>query len=271
MLFFNKNANPHPKGSHEYNMESIRRETDLNELLGCLNADVQNLGSIRQQKPQEEDEEKRLKFKRSQDLFSCRMARWKELLYQDGNSSVVCREQATHLILQRYSEFFPRVLRLMPTPVVPFEARKHIAAIFNILLDDQGQTFGGYVCRIYDDVMMPICQGFTVQQQSPDTALLCGTMYRSTLRHAPLYRKLLDSPGPSKKHEPSQVEQGGSKDSSSLAHGGERKAPSCHEKYFYPLLDKYVFVPNFDAASDALATIREVFTNDKAIDRKSVV
>jgi calcium binding protein 39 len=38
-----------------------------------------------------------------------------------------------------------------------------------------------------------------------------------------------------------------------------------HQIYLYPLLDKYVFVPNFDAASDALTTVREVFTNDKSI------
>jgi len=70
----------------------------------------------------------------------------------------------------------------------------------------------------------------------------------ASVRHVGLYQKLLDTP--TNHHEPN-------KDSSS--------GLCCHERYLYPLLDKYVFVPNFDAASDALTTVCEVLTNDKVI------
>jgi len=232
-----KNANPHPKGSHEYYLEEIRRLSDVNELVGGMSADVECM-------TQRTSSDAPLLSPKESDMFSCRLARLKEMLY-DGSGSVLETAQA---LVQKYPTLFPHVLPLLSC--VAFEARKNLAAVFNLLVTSPttNETFGTYLVNCYHDVMTPICDGLDAQNKSPDTALLCGTMYRSTLRHVGLYQKLLDTP--TNHHEPN-------KDSSS--------GLSCHERYLYPLLDKYVFVPNFDAASDALTTVCEVLTNDKVI------
>ncbi len=61
-----------------------------------------------------------------------------------------------------------------------------------------------------------------------DITLLCGSMLRSSLRHASIYQWVLED-------------------------------ANC-DQLVYPFLDEYVHDPNFDVSSDALETVRVMFT-----------
>jgi hypothetical protein len=214
MMFF-MNANPHPRGTHEFYIEEIRRLTDVKELVGGMSADIDLMTKRRQDmeavaaaatsaansgasalsvvaEQQQQSQGMIILTPAQSDMFSCRLARLKELLYDHeaagdgGQANTAYAVQTAQMFVQKYPSFFPRALRLMPTPSVPFEARKNIAAVFNVLLTGSAtkELFGGtYTYQHYHEIMAPICAGFDSQKQSPDTALLCGTMYRSTLRY----------------------------------------------------------------------------------------
>jgi hypothetical protein len=126
--------------------------------------------------------------------------------------------------------------------VLPFESRKHVAAIFNYLLvsglDGSDAElykpimtgFRDYVESNYERLMTVIVHGHdTSKHGATDIGLHCGAMYRSCLRHASLYRQLVSTP--------ERVEQ-----------------------FVFPFLDVYVHVPNFDVSSDAMESLRLVFT-----------
>ena len=68
----------------------------------------------------------------------------------------------------------------------------------------------------------------SIGQGHVDIALLCGSMLRSSLRHASIYQWVL-------------------------------KDDNC-EQLVYPFLDEYVHDPNFDVSSDALETVRVMLT-----------
>jgi hypothetical protein len=93
-------------------------------------------------------------------------------------------------------------------------------------------------------------------------------MLRSTLKHEALYRKLLDSSnyqgeGSSEKQQPQPTIDG---TSLSLPQTStDQQLLSCREIYLYPLMDRQVFVSNFDLASDALTTLSEIFTGNTVI------
>ena len=147
-------------------------------------------------------------------------------------------------------------------PLLPFEARKSITAIFNYLLvcgldgvDAQqfasvSSVFANYVLVRADVIIGQLVQAHHCKPTAVVTAaattaaassgkkegvgacvditLLCGSMLRSSLRHASIYQWI-------------------------LADG------NC-EKLVYPFLDGYVHNPNFDISSDALETVRVMFT-----------
>ena len=159
-------------------------------------------------------------------------------------------------------------LELLPTliqnlPLLPFEARKSISAIFNYLLvcgldgiDAQQFTsvstaFANYVLERGECIIGQLVKGHdcssSKQQSSSDATstasaavvaggssqcvditLLCGSMLRSSLRHANIYQWTLSN-------------------------------DNC-ESLVYPFLDYYVHNPNFDVSSDALETVRVMFT-----------
>jgi len=200
------------------------------------------------------------------DTLSIRLSRIKELLYADKNKSKdsisanapTFAQNITSAIIRSQSIIFPKMIHLLSSPPphnLPFEARKDVAAVFNYLLNsnttvraftpDKGEEFMAsfelHVLEHYHAIMKATLRGFDSEYtESPDTALLCGGMYRSTLRHELLYRKLLGSCA--QQHQRQDAHD----------------ATNCAEAYLYPLMDKLVFVPNFDVASDALSTIREV-------------
>jgi calcium binding protein 39 len=91
--------------------------------------------------------------------------------------------------------------------------------------------YANYVAQNYSQIMMPIIQGHDCgkgHSSTPDVALHCGTMLRSTLRHAVLYQMLVSS----------------------------EYAP----QFVYPFLDTFAHLPNFEVASDALETLRQILT-----------
>jgi len=169
---------------------------------------------------------------------------------KDGPSNIA-RAVMLHMV-EKYPNLLPRLLDQISLPSMPFEARKDVSAIFNHLLVvtsrysvDECQSvdtatlnspandasyssvYVKYIDSKYKEIMIPIVKG----HESPDTALHCGSMLRSTLRHPILYQRLL--------------------------------CPNEVSKFFYPLLDVYVHLPNFDIASDALVTIRDIIIRDR--------
>jgi hypothetical protein len=221
--------------------------------------------------------------------LSIYLARIKELIYDEvvvrnnGNGDKPSRSfpflfQICHLLTLESPNLLPKLVGLMPA--IPFEGRKNIAAIFNFLLltPDVSEMFGNYTLQHYHEIMHPLFQGIMASEDhhhlstsvavSPDTSLLCGTMLRSTLKHEALYRKLLDSSnhqgeGSGEQQQPQLTidETSSSLPQTSTA----QQLISCREIYLYPLMDRQVFVSNFDLASDALTTLSEIFTGNTAI------
>jgi len=193
------------------------------------------------------------------ELIGFRLARIKTILYDDSTSdkhthtSDGCPKSFSTLvgmIISTYPNIIPSLLSLIPSPDMPFEAKKEISAIFNSLMIRQflhchvpnensrekeskhhySNRFAEYVFENYDNILIPIMHGHGAG--TPDSALHCGSMLRSTLRHEILYKKLLST------------------------------------DYIYPLLETYVHLPNFDVASDALATLRDIFLVNREIASK---
>lgn len=210
------------------------------------------------------------------------------------STSVPFLLQICRLITEETPQLLPKLLRLLPTGFVPFEGRKNIAAIFNFLLTTGptvSEIFSSYTLRNYHDVMTPLFVGLDSPDVSPDTSLLCGTMFRSTLKHNALYRKLLDSSSdyPEEKEQQQQQQhvilqqvedttpsQPTTRQQQQQANYFQNTTTpsttttqqlevSCRERYLYPIMDRQVFVSNFDSASDALTTLREIFTSNTTI------
>lgn len=139
----------------------------------------------------------------------------------------------------------PTLQRLMPKLIasmqlLPFESRKHVAAIFNYLLvcglegvdrDTYIAVMNGfrdYVDLMFEPILTPILKGHDASASgATDVVLHCGSMYRSCFRHAVLYRQLVLT---------------------------TRRV----EQYIYPLLDKYAPLPNFDVSSDVMESLKLV-------------
>lgn len=139
--------------------------------------------------------------------------------------------------------------KLIPTLIekltcLPFESRKHVAAIFNYLIvcgfDGSDRDayipimcgFRDYVEANFESIVTPIVMGYDIVSAAAGVADVClhdGTMFRSCMRHGSLYRQLVLST--------------------------ERV-----ETYVLPFLDKYVHNPNFDVSSDAMESLKIIFT-----------
>lgn len=163
------------------------------------------------------------------------------------------------------NDLLPKLIQNLP--LLPFEARKSISAIFNYLLvcgldgvdaklyTSVSTAFANYVrvnaecvigqlvrCHdrnssscgnnsgsgIADGVIGAAASATTGAGSCVDITLLCGAMLRSSLRHANIYQWILAN-------------------------------ENC-EQLVYPFLDVYVHNPNFDVSSDALETVRVMFT-----------
>ena len=140
-----------------------------------------------------------------------------------------------------HQELFPCLLKNLP--LLPFEARKSVSAIFNYLLvcgldgiDAQqyasvSSAFANYVLNRAETIIGQLVRAHDIPFESDghvDITLLCGSMLRSSLRHASIYSWILSD-------------------------------GNC-ESIVFPFLDRHVHNPNFDVSSDALETVRVMFT-----------
>jgi len=106
-----------------------------------------------------------------------------------------------------------------------FEAKKDTVTIFNNLLKRQVGSRSPTVEYIARNPAL--LETLCIGYESPDAALSCGAMLREGARHEPLVRAILQSP--------------------------------VFWKFF-----KYIELPNFDLASDAFSSLKEVLTKHKA-------
>ena len=189
------------------------------------------------------------------DKIASRLARLRFLLYDERR---VTSQQPQHLIQSKklkpiiaeaivvaltgaqLHHIIPTLLENMAT--LPFESRKHVAAIFNYLLicglegiDAPLYTAAmmqlvSYVEANYEQIMTQIVQGHDSSRIgiTPDIVLHFGSMYRSCTRHSILYQQLV-----------------GTRDGA--------------ERFVYPFLDEYVHIANFEISSDAMESLRAVF------------
>ncbi len=108
---------------------------------------------------------------------------------------------------------------------LPFEGKKDLASVFTVLLRND-PSFSSHVAENYDLILPPLIR----HHADPTTALPSGGMVRECVRHTDLYRRLLNN------------------------------TPEV-----WDFFAKYVHLPNFDVASDAFSTVRELLTRDKAV------
>jgi len=111
-------------------------------------------------------------------------------------------------------------------PDLPFECRKDIASVFGVLLRMDSGYFLDYVAANFTDIVPKL----VLLHSLPSTALCCGSMVRECVRQPGLYKRLLNE-------------------------------TACMWLFF----DVYVHLPNFDVASDAFSTLRELLTRDRTI------
>jgi calcium binding protein 39 len=197
-------------------------------------------------------------------FLAARLSRLRFLLYderrmtsqQESRSSrtpSVATTTQQGLTSPELHELMPRLLENLAA--LPFESRKHVAAIFNYLLvcgldgadshmyESSMKLFCDYVEQHYDRLMTVIVRGHDITAKNPgevsaststapDVGLHFGSMYRACLRHASLYRLLVGTSGNA-------------------------------EAYVYPFLDLYVHVPNFEMSSDAMESLKAVMSANK--------
>lgn len=154
----------------------------------------------------------------------------------NNNTSTPAVAAATlqSLTSENLNDLMPRLIENLSA--LPFESRKHVAAVFNYMLvcgldgtdadmyKPVMMNYCTYVESIYDRIMSVIVKG---HEAIGDIALHFGSMYRSCLMHPSLYRQLV---------------------------GTTERA----QQYVFPFMDTYVNLPNFDVSSDAMESLRLV-------------
>lgn len=185
-------------------------------------------------------------------FLAARLARLRFLLYDERrmtsqqeirrSSPAVASSTVQDLASPSLRGLIPKLLENLQ--LLPFESRKHVAAIFNYLLvcgfeGNDGDlyvpimnAFRDHIDMHFEVILPPIMKGhgaITGRSGGTDVALHCGSMYRSCFRHVSLYRQLVFSTP--------RVEQ-----------------------YVLPFLDTYALQPDFDVSSDAMESLKLVMT-----------
>jgi len=230
-------------GKSKGGIESIDSSKDVQSLLSGLQANLDRILALKQQPDTEEGgtEESNDPSK----FLAARLSRLRFLLYDErrmtsqqeprrGASPAVAGATLAGLTKPEQAELIPRLLENLSE--LPFESRKHVAAVFNYMLvcglegsdaslyQPAMEQFRDYVESLYERLLTTIING---HEEVGDIALHFGSMYRSCIRHPSLYRQLV---------------------------GTTERAQS----FVFPFLDKYVHLPNFDVSSDAMESLRLV-------------
>ncbi len=106
---------------------------------------------------------------------------------------------------------------------MPFEARKDAALIFNNLMRKNIANFADYVLEGFTVVVSKLIHGY----EHSDCALNCGSMLRECVRHDALAEAILNS------------------------------------EHLWKIFDSYVHLPNFEVASDAFNSLRDLLVTAK--------
>ena len=256
-LFFGNNN----KGG---GIESIDSEKDVSSLLNGiqenLNGTLASSGS--NDEPSSSSSSSSLPSDPSQSKsLAARLARLRFLLYDERRITSQQAENshrrgtpsvALNTVESLASSSSTNTLRsLVPELInnlqlLPFESRKHVAAIFNYLLvcGFEGidrdiyipvmKRFRDYIALNFEAIVSPIVNGHDVSSASSsstttDVVLHCGSMYRSCFRHANLYGQLVVT---------------------------TRRV----EQFVFPFIDRFALLPDFDVSSDAMESLKLVMT-----------
>ncbi|ETW05200.1 hypothetical protein H310_04191 [Aphanomyces invadans] len=121
------------------------------------------------------------------DIVTKRLYQIKVMLYgevgQEESSPQKCAQLASLLIADNT---LPRLVLNLAD--LPFEARKHVAQIYNNFIRRDLSGFVAYIER-QPQIMSALVRGY----ENADIALNCGTMLRESIRHESLARQVLYS------------------------------------------------------------------------------
>ncbi|VEU35830.1 unnamed protein product [Pseudo-nitzschia multistriata] len=246
-------------GNKEGGIESIDSEKNIKTLLEGIQ---ENLGATANSAPADDEKSARAPLSPSQSApLAARLARLRFLLYDErrvtsqqsdqshrlGNPSVALdtvESLADKSGDNNLGGLIPDLINNLQS--LPFESRKHVAAIFNYLLVcgfdgiDRDvyipvmKRFRDYVALNFEVIVSAIVNGHNVSSGpcgngTTDVVLHCGSMYRSCFRHVHLYGQLVVT---------------------------TRRV----EQFVFPFIDKYALLPNFDVSSDAMESLKLVMT-----------
>lgn len=227
-----------------------------------LNVLLQDPDGAKETISSEKDEKEENPQEQASKFLAARLSRLRFLLYDERRESqqessrkstpAVAGNTVDSLAGEELSLLVPMLLSNLGR--LPFESRKHVAAIFNYLLvcgldgadadiyQRAMSSFRDYISTKFEEILTPIVDGHhcSAPGGAPDVALHCGSMYRSCLRHMILYQQLVTSTARVK-------------------------------RFVFPFLDTFVLSPNFDVASDAMESLRLVLTggDDRLGDEES--
>ncbi|OQS05710.1 calcium-binding protein [Thraustotheca clavata] len=121
------------------------------------------------------------------DIVTKRLNQIKLMLYGDGEHETNPQKCAQMSSLLIADNMIPRLV--LNLEKLPFEARKHVAQIYNNLMRRDVCGFVEYVDR-QPQIMSALVHGY----ENAEIALNCGTMLRESIRHEILARQILYSP-----------------------------------------------------------------------------
>mmetsp|Transcript_16727 Transcript_16727/g.38620 ORF Transcript_16727/g.38620 Transcript_16727/m.38620 type:complete len:442 (-) Transcript_16727:700-2025(-) len=259
----------------EDGIDSIDSEKNVASLLTGIDEDLKALQPKIGNGNESSSDKQSLLLKSISSSLAARLARLRFLLYDERRTTTQKvensnRRAAPAVALETVETIADtndqNVLRTLIQELInnlqflPFESRKHVAAIFNYLLVCGFEgidrdiyipvmiKFRDYIALNFEAIVSPIVSGHDVSSASStststDVALHCGSMYRSCFRHSNLYGQLVVT---------------------------TRRV----EQFVFPFIDKYTLLPNFDVSSDAMESLKFVMTagstrnNDQKNDAK---
>ncbi|EQC37948.1 calcium binding protein 39 [Saprolegnia diclina VS20] len=121
------------------------------------------------------------------DIVTKRLNQIKLLLYGDGEQESNPQKCAQMSMLLIADNMIPRLV--LNLEKLPFEARKHVAQIYNNLMRRDLGGFVAYVER-QPQIISALVRGY----EHSEIALNCGTMLRESIRHEVLAKQILHSP-----------------------------------------------------------------------------